>query len=413
MPNPAHDLAALGAEHGTPFFLYDMDAARAQLSRLRAHLPRCVDVLYAMKANPCPGVLAGLRDAVAGLDVSSAGEIALACAAGYALDQMSFAGPGKTDAELERAIGGGIHLLSIESPGELERAIAVAERLGTTARVTVRINPQQIPNAFAMKMGGRPSQFGVAEEDADAVIALAARSPRIALAGIHIYAGTQCLELEAIVENIEQTLQIGARVAATHDLRPTVINLGGGFGVPHFPGEAPLDVDALSRRVGAAITAFVAETPRCAQTRFLLELGRFIIGPFGSYVTRVVEVKQTRGKRFAILDGGMNHCFAATGNFGQLIKKNYVVENLSRPEAAQERTEIVGPLCTPLDAMARAAELPRPEVGDLLRFASCGAYGYTASPLLFLGHSTPAELVRVDGEVHVARPRRAVAELFG
>ncbi len=410
MNTESFDFEALASQHGTPYYLYDMDQALEHLGRLKAHLPSTVDVIYAIKANPNRAVLEAFHGQIAGLDISSIGELDLAAPAGFGASVMSFAGPGKTDAELRRAIEAEVHLLSVESHHELERLIRLAAELDRCVKVTIRINPLSIPNAFNMKMGGRPSQFGVPEEDVDPTLALASQSERIRLQGIHIYSGTQCLDVDAIIENVEQTLQIGARVAGEHDLHPRVINLGGGFGVPYFPGQQAMDVDELSRRLGESITRFHQGEPRYRDARYILELGRFLIGFFGVYVTRVLDIKETRDKRFVVMDGGMHHCFAATGNFGQLIKKNYVVDNLSRGEAEALKYELVGPLCTPLDSMARAIQIPHAEVGDLLCFRNCGAYCYTASPLLFLGHDTPPELVRAGGEISVARASRPATD---
>lgn len=403
------DFEAVAKQWKTPFYLYDLDLARAHLKALQKHLPPAVDVLYAVKANPNLAVLAGFKGHVAGLDLSSIGELALAEKVGYGAEVMSFAGPGKRDSELERAVQAGIHLLSVESPRELERLIAIAERAGKRQAITVRINPESIENAFMMKMGGRPSQFGVAIEDVDPVIERAKAASAIDLRGIHIYAGTQCLDVDAAVKNIAQTLEIAAELAERHDLNPQVVNLGGGFGVPYFPGQEAMDVDALSRGVGSTIAAFAESNLRYRNARFILELGRYLIGMFGVYVTRVLDVKETRGARFVIMDGGMHHCFAATGNFGQLVKKNYPVVNLSR-ESEPSNCELVGPLCTPLDSMARKLPLGDVQVDDLICFNNCGAYAYTASPLLFLGHDTPVELVRSAGEVSEARPARPISD---
>jgi diaminopimelate decarboxylase len=397
------DYEAIAEQYGTPFYLYDMDAALSHLRRLKKAMPACVDILFAMKANPNPRLLELYRSDVTGLDISSGGEMALAQRVGYAAGDMSFAGPGKTDKELRSAIEQRIHLLSVESLSELERVVAVARELGTRVRVTLRINPSSIPNAFMMKMGGRPSQFGIAEEEIDEPLAYALGSDAIELCGLHVYSGTQCLDRTAIVANLQQTLELNAQLVDKHGFDPQVVNLGGGFGVAYFPGQEPLDNDELAAAVGETISAFVASDSRFARARFILELGRYLIGPFGTYVARVVEVKRTRGKRFVIMDGGMNHCFAATGNFGQLVKKNYQVDNLSAPSRDPEPHELVGPLCTPLDSMARSVALPRAEPGDLVAFRNCGAYSYTASPLLFLGHDTPIELVRIEGRCEIGR----------
>jgi diaminopimelate decarboxylase len=399
------DYGALAAQHGTPFYVYSMDDAVAHAKRLRAHLPSRVDLLYAAKANANSRVLQLMQPHVSGLDISSGGELRLATAAGYSPSVMSFAGPGKSDQELELAIGSDIHVLSVESPNELRRAAAIAARLDKQVSITLRINPLHIPKEFPMKMGGLPSQFGIAEEDVDPVIEEALRTPRIRLRGFHIFSGTNCLEKDAIVENVRQTLGIALRLAEKHDLSPEIVNLGGGFGIPYFFGQEDMDVDALGAAIGETVQQFHDAQPRFAQARYLLELGRYLIGAFGAYVTRVIDVKQTRGKRFVILDGGMHHCFPATGNFGQLIKKNYPVRNLTS-EAKPVLQELVGPLCTPIDSMARALELPEAQIGDLIAFMQCGAYSYAASPLLFLSHDTPLELVEADGKCEVARTRK-------
>lgn len=405
------DFTSIAKEFGTPFYLYDMDQALAHLGRLKAGLPEGVDVFFAMKANANPDVLRTFFGHVQGLDVSSAGEIEQAVAVGFDPAAMSFAGPGKTEHDLRLAIGHRVRLLSIESPTELRRASKIASELGTTATIALRINPQYTPKQFTMKMGGNPSQFGTAEEDAAPLFEEAKSAPGLHLDGIHIFSGTQCLEVEGIAENIRQTIAIASRMSEEHDLRPAFVNLGGGFGIPYFAGQEEIDVDELGRAVGAAIEEARSQHPRLQETRFILELGRYLIGTFGVYVSRVVDVKTTRGKRFVVLDGGMHHCFPATGFFGQLVKKNYPVVNFSRPQAEVVAQELVGPLCTPMDSMARNVSLPQLEIDDLVGILSAGAYCYSASPLLFLGHETPAELVLRDGACMVSRKRKPSADL--
>jgi diaminopimelate decarboxylase len=400
------DFAELAARHGTPFYLYDMDQALAHARRLRSLLPEAVELFYAVKANANRRVLEAFQGEVDGLDISSGGEITLAQKAGWTAQVMSFAGPGKSEEEIERAIREGVRLLSIESPTELRRAAAIAERLGRTVDVTLRVNPLETPKEFPMKMGGLPSQFGIPEEQIDEVVAEARAMPRIHLSGFHVFSGTNCLEAPAIARNTAGTLAIAARLAEKHDLRPEVVNLGGGFGIPYFAGQPELPVEDAARAFADAVVSFRKGQARFAGTRFLLELGRYLVGDYGVYVTRVIDVKDTRGKRFVILDGGMHHCFPATGNFGQLIKKNYPIANLSRPDAPVGTQELVGPLCTPIDSMARALELPRLEIGDLVAFLKTGAYSFAASPLLFLSHDTPPELVRVGGTTELARERK-------
>ena len=391
------DIHSVAREFGTPFYLYDMDQTVEHLKRLKAGLPPGVDVYFAMKANPNPDVLRAFVGQVEGIDVSSAGEIRIAMAAGHDPAKMSFAGPGKTERDLRTAIEHRVGLLSIESPAELRRAAAVAVSMGVTASIALRVNPLAAPKEFTMKMGGTASQFGIAEEDASAVFEEAKATPGVRIDGIHIFSGTQCLDVSGLVANIKQTLSIAQRFIENHGLSPTHVNLGGGFGIPYFAGQTAMDVDEVSKEVGETLRNARKEMPCFQHTRFILELGRYLVGMFGIYVARVIDIKPTRGKRFVVLDGGMHHCFPATGFFGQLVKKNYPIVSLSRTEGDLVQQELVGPLCTPMDSMGRNVALPRLQEGDLVGILSAGAYCYSASPLLFLGHDTPPEIVLHHG----------------
>lgn len=404
----------LAKAHGTPYYLYDLDAALAHLATLRASLPKVVDVLYCVKANGNKKVLEAFKPHVAGLDLSSAGELDMAIAAGYDPKHASIAGPGKTSSDLERCVDRGCGIISLESLPELGRLGAICRAKGKRQDVTLRINPLETPKEFAMRMGGGASQFGVPEEEAPAALDAIKAESGVRLVGLHIYAGTQCLEERALVDNMAGSLAIMARLADSHDLHPEVINLGGGFGIPYFTGQKEVDSASLGRAVGAKLEEFQATHPRFAKTRFVFELGRFLIGRYGAYVSRVTEIKETRGKRFVILDGGMHHVFPATGNFGQLVKKNYPVANLTRGTGSDDGAlespdnapqEVCGPLCTPMDSLARGVRIPRAEPGDLVGFFASGAYSYAASPLLFLSHDTPLELLKLGGSVTVARER--------
>ncbi len=402
-----HDLAALAASHGTPFYLYDMDAALAHYQRLARQLPSDIELYYCVKANSNPAVLRAYKGKVPGLDMSSGGEVEIARHVGFDAGPMSFAGPGKSDQELELSVREGVGIISVESPLELERLSAIAKKHGKRQGITLRINPLLTGKEFPMRMGGGPSQFGIPEEDIDPVVVRAKVDPQIDLVGFHIYSGTNCLEPKAILDNITQTLTIVVNLARKHEVKLRKVNLGGGFGIPYFAGQTAMDSDALMADIGKLVSLRKSQEPELKDAKFILELGRFLIGAFGVYVTRVIDVKETRGKRFAIMDGGMNHCFPATGNFGQLIKKNYPVENVSKgPSAPTAPQELVGPLCTPIDSMARALDMPLSEVGDLIAFQSCGAYAFSASPLFFLSHDTPLELVYNDGAYAVGRPRK-------
>jgi len=379
--------ASSWAAAGTPVFVYDPAIVAARVARFRAAFP-AVDLHYAIKANPLPAWLDALAPMVDGLDVASGGELEKALAVKPA-GAISFAGPGKRDDELAAAIRAGA-TINLESEGEARRALDAAGRLGIVPRLAVRVNPDVELKGSGMKMGGRASPFGV---DAERVPALV-RSLRAAGAdwrGFHIYAGSQALDAEAIVATQAATLALAERLAEETGWVPPVVNLGGGFGVPYFAGDRPVDVE----RIGSALTAAIGgSTLTPAGTRFAIELGRWLVAEAGIYLTRVVDVKDSRGERFAVCDGGLNHQLAASGNFGTVVRRNYPVAVAGRMgEAAAGSVSVVGPLCTPLDRLGDQVGLPPVAAGDLVAVFLAGAYGASASPAGFLGHPPAREVV--------------------
>jgi diaminopimelate decarboxylase len=379
--------ALVGEAGDTPLFVYDMNAVAARIARFRAAMP-AVDLHYAIKANPLPALLAAIAPLVDGLDVASAGELVKALVVKPA-HAISFAGPGKRDDALAAAIRAGA-TLNVESEGEAERAFAIGETLGVAPRLAVRVNPDVELRGSGMKMGGRASPFGVDAARAAALVR------RIVAAGadwrgFHIYAGSQALDAQAIVDTQAATLALAARLAEEAGAVPPLVNLGGGFGVPYFAGDVPLDVE----RVGAALAeALDARAPVLADTRFAIELGRWLVAEAGVYLTRVVDVKQSQGETFVVVDGGLNHQLAASGNFGTVVRRNYPLAVASRMgEATSGEVSVVGPLCTPLDRLGDRIALPPVAVGDLIAIFLAGAYGASASPTAFLGHPAASELV--------------------
>lgn len=371
---------------GTPLFVYDMGVVAARVERLRAALPDAVDVHYAIKANPFAPLLAAIAPLVGGLDVASAGELEKALAVKPA-DHISFAGPGKRDAELEAAIRAGA-TINLESEGEGDRALAIAERLGIAPRLAVRVNPDFELRGSGMKMGGRASPFGV---DAGRVPALVRRlaAAGVQWRGFHIFAGSQSLDTAAIIETQAATLALAARLAGEAGAPPPLVNLGGGFGIPYFAGDTAVDVEAI----GDALTkALETRDAILADSRFAIELGRWLVGEAGVYLTRVVDRKESQGETFLVVDGGLNHQLAATGNFGAVVRRNYPIA-LARGGAADEIVTLVGPLCTPLDRLGDRIALPHGGPGDLVAIFLAGAYGASASPAGFLGHPPAAELL--------------------
>lgn len=371
------------AEAGTPLYLYDVGAVQARIARFRAAIPAQVALHYAIKANPFPPLIAAIAPLVDGIDVASAGEMGKALAV-MAAATISFAGPGKRDAELEAAIRAGV-TLNLESEGEAERALAIGDRLGIAPRLAVRVNPDFELRGSGMKMGGRASPFGI---DAGRVPSLVRRllAAGADWRGFHIYAGSQALSAEAVIETQTATIGLAARLAEEAGALPPLVNLGGGFGIPYFPGDVALDVEA----VGAALAGALDRL----DTHYAIELGRWLVGEAGIYFARVIDRKESQGETFLVVDGGLHHHLAATGNFGTVVRRNYPVAVAHRmQDPAEEVVTIVGPLCTPLDRLADRVALPRAAVGDLIAVFASGAYGASASPQAFLGHPPVRELL--------------------
>jgi diaminopimelate decarboxylase len=380
---------ALIAEAGdTPLFVYDVDNVQARIARFRSAFPS-MDLHYAIKANSYAPLLRYIASRVDGLDVASGGEAKMALEAGMAAERVSFAGPGKRVSELTEAIAAGI-TINCESEGEAERAISVGRERGVRPRLAVRVNPDFEIKGSGMRMGGGAKPFGV---DAARVPALV-RSIIASGAewrGFHIFAGSQALSADALIEAQQATLDLAGALAHEIGADPPLVNLGGGFGIPYFNGEQPLEVE----QVGQALeSALAGRHPRLANSKFAIELGRWLVGEAGVYLTRVLDRKISHGKTFLVTDGGMHHQLAASGNFGQVVRRNYPVAIASRyDQAPQEEVSIVGCLCTPLDRLADDVLVPRADVGDIVAIFQAGAYGLSASPQAFLGQQPAREMV--------------------
>lgn len=377
----------------TPLFVYDLGAVRSTIGRLRVAMPDGLHLHYAMKANPFPPLLAAMTGLVDGFDIASGGELAMALEAGMAPDRISFAGPGKRDDELHAAIGAGV-TINLESEGEARRALGIAERLGVTPRLAVRVNPDFDLKGSGMKMGGGAKPFGI---DADRAAALARQviGAGADWRGWHIFAGSQALDTLAIIEAQAQTVALAARLSEEVGRTPPLVNIGGGLGVPYFPGDLPVD----ARAIGLALEEVLTLPPEILEeSAFAMELGRYFVAEAGVYLTRVIDVKESHGERFAIVDGGLHHQLAASGNFGTVVRRNYpvAIANKFGVEIAAEPVTIAGCLCTPLDRLADKVLLPPVAEGDIVAIFMAGAYGATASPSAFLGHA-PAREILVGG----------------
>ncbi|MBS1209660.1 MAG: diaminopimelate decarboxylase [Proteobacteria bacterium] len=380
----------LAAELGqTPLYAYDRAVIDARIARLRTALPTTVKLHYAIKANPLPALVQHMAGRVDGLDVASEGELAVALASGMPPQEISFAGPAKRKPELEAALRAGV-LLNVESFREVELLATLSQRLGLPARVAVRVNPDFELKSSGMKMGGGPKPFGV---DAEDVPRLLARIGELGLAfeGFHLFAGSQNLRAAAIVEAQQMSYALALRLAAHTPAPVRTLNLGGGFGIPYFPGDTPLDLAPIAANLAQLTEQARSELP---QAELVIELGRYLVGEAGVYVCRIIDRKVSRGQVFLVCDGGLHHHLAASGNFGQVIRKNYpvIIGNKAAP-VETETASVVGPLCTPLDILAERMELAVAEAGDLVVVYQSGAYGFTASPRAFLGHPDALEVL--------------------
>jgi diaminopimelate decarboxylase len=375
-------LSRLAARIGqTPFYVYSRALLHERVAQLRAALPPEVSLHYAMKANPMPALVQHMVGLVNGIDVASAGELQLALDAGADPHEISFAGPGKRDPELVQAVAAGV-LVNVESARELPVLAAAARQLGVPARVALRVNPDFELKGSGMKMGGGPKQFGV---DVEQVPGVLAEMKRLGLQfeGFHLFAGSQNLKAESICEAQLKSYELALRLVQENALDIRFLNLGGGFGIPYFPGERPLDLAPIGDNLRALVARAKADMPAA---QIVIELGRYFVGEAGLYVCRVVDKKVSRGLTYLVCDGGLHHHLANSGNFGQVVRKNYPVTIGNRQGAPLEVVTAVGPLCTPLDLLADRMALPQAEIGDLLVVYQSGAYGPSASPQAFLGH---------------------------
>jgi len=383
-------LTQLAARAGrTPFYAYDRRLVAERVALLRRHLPSGIELHYAMKANPMQALVGHLAQLVDGLDVASGGELRVALDAGVHPQEISFAGPGKSESELAQAVGAGI-LLNVESLREIELLAQLSRQMRMPARVAVRVNPDFELKLSGMKMGGGPKQFGI---DAEAVPEALETIGRLGLAfeGFHIFSGSQNLKAAAICESQQKTLELAIRLSQAAPTSVRVLNIGGGFGIPYFPGDEPLDLAPISENLCDIVDRAKAALPNA---RLVLELGRYIVGEAGIYVCRIIDRKISRGQVFLVTDGGLHHHLAASGNFGQVIRRNYPVVIGNKVESSRRETaSVVGPLCTPLDLLADRMDLAEAHPGDLVVVFQSGAYGATASPLGFLSHPPALEIL--------------------
>lgn len=404
----------IAQRYGTPLFVYDAGILARKWGILRETFPPAFDIFYSVKANPNQAILRFFLERGCGLEIASGGELFQARAAGCPPEKIVFAGPGKTAAELAFAIQSGIAEIHAESIRELKQINEISQRLQQTARVALRVNPREDAQGGAMRMGGKPAPFGIDEEQlAEVLPDLPGKLNNIEFTGVHLYSGTQILDHNLLLNQYRKGAEIARQIAKIVPGRIRTVDFGGGLGIPYFAHERPLDMTALKKGL-AAFTAELSVDPLLAGATLIIEPGRFLAGEAGVYVTRIVDIKTSRGKKFLITDGGMHQHLAASGNLGQTIKRNYPVALLMRlGHSPVETVDVVGPLCTPLDVLARKVELPAATVDDLVGVFQSGAYARTSSPLGFLSHPAPPEVLVSDGQCQLIRRRGNYADFLG
>jgi diaminopimelate decarboxylase len=403
---------ALADDFSTPLYAYDASVIRHAFTHLGQALSGFAEVFFSVKANPNPAIAALLVTAGAGVEVASAGELRLALRAGAQPARILAAGPGKTRSDIKFFVEEGIGEIHLESLPELDMTASEAAALGRVQPVAIRINPSASAGGGAMRMGGKPAVFGFDEEMLPQAVNAVAARPSLRLAGIHLFVGTQILDRDALLGQWSYALDLAARVAELTGQPLDSIDLGGGLGIPYFPGEAPVDLAGL--RAGLhPLMRRRGEDPALAAARIVVEPGRFLVGEAGVYLASVIALKESRGQVFAVTDGGMHHHLAASGNLGQVVKRDFPLIAAERMDEVPALTlSVAGPLCTPIDLLARRAELPRLDVGDLVAVLQSGAYGLSASPIGFLSHESPAEVLVEDGKARLIRRRFGAETLY-
>ena len=395
-------ISEIAREYGTPFYLYHGETIVERVRRVREALG--TEVSYSVKANPSLGVCQLIaREREAGAEVASSGELTVARAAGFEPEDIVFAGPGKTDDELRRVVEEGIFADNVESLGEIDRLAGIAGEMGRKIGVGLRINPAAQLMGSQMRMGGTVGQFGMDQAELDAAVAKTLSHPELILRGVHVYTATQVFEVEPLLEHCRNIFEIALQTADYAGRPLEMIDFGGGFGVPYFEKMSEFDLASFGAGFRELLNTYRSDS-RLERCRFLFELGRYLVADAGVYVTRAVDVKQTRGKTFVVTDGGMNHHLTATGNMGQVFRKSYPLLNLTRMSGVpEEGVAVAGPCCTPLDMFGSNISLAEPEVGDLIGVFYSGAYGFSASNLGFLSHPAPAEVLLWHGAAHQLR----------
>ena len=395
------NVLSLVKKYGSPLYVYDLEIIREQYQALKNAIPEKVRIFYAIKANPNPNICSFIRSLGARAEIASSGELYIALKSGFLGKDIIYNGPGKTDDDIKYAINNDVYVINVESLDELRRIDLIAQNKNKIVKVCIRINPIRTITQVKMQTGGGSQKFGTDEEDIETIITAALKFDWIDLQGIHIYVGSQILEPDILLGNIENTLKVAFNIAEKFGLPLKCINFGGGLGVPYNESEPEFDVEKFGKGLSALISKV---DKKYDNIRFVLEPGRFIVSEAGMFLTKVISVKESRGKKYAIVDGGINHAFLPIR-----MNKKYptvIANKMAQTENAKKSNFIIGgPLCTSMDVFTNEVELPLVEINDIICIFNSGAYGFSASMLHFLSAPMPAEVIVENGKSFIARQR--------
>ncbi|MBL4839162.1 MAG: hypothetical protein JKY34_16480 [Kordiimonadaceae bacterium] len=349
-----------------PCYVYSRSMISERINYFRSLMPSALKLHYAIKANPSPSVVHFIAKQVDGLDVASHKELRLALETQVPPKNISMAGPGKSDNDLRAAVAAGV-TLNVESANEVDRIYQIAELLSVReVNLALRINPNFKVKGIGMAMGGRATQFGI-DEDCLAAAIKRVHNPAD-IKSLHIFSGSQNLNSGALGVIFQKTFETAERMIKKHGLTISRINIGGGLGIPYFEKDQDLDLGFVASVLHQELEKWHKKYPGCMVE---MELGRFLVGEAGAYLCQVVDKKKSREKTFLVTNGGLHHHLAATGNFGQVIRKNYPIAIATKMgEEPTDTYDIVGPLCTPIDTFATNIALPTAEIGDVIAIFS-------------------------------------------
>lgn len=401
-------LGKIAGTYGTPLYVYDREQMELQYRKLKAMMPPEFAVFYSLKANPLLGIAGIFNRLGCGIEVASAGELYTALQSGCHPGDIIFTSPGKTLEELEYAVASGIYSINVESVAEAELINGIGSRCSKPVNITIRINPDFNLSGAGIKMTGVPTQFGIDQSQIPEAFGVINALPFIKVIGIHIYTGTQMLSAANILANMEAILQLALDVAERYQFKLEFLDLGGGFGVPYFPADTALDETGLADGMAVLWERY---RNRLQGVKMAIESGRYLLAESGYFLTKVLYVKESKGVRYAVCDGGSNH-HANSAFLGRHVRNNFPIHVLDKRGGDLAELNVVGPLCTPTDLIGQKLMLPPVVPGDIIVIEKSGAYGLTNSPFYFLSHPFPAEVIHYQGNVTIVRERGKIEDFL-